>query len=231
MKHLGDICKIGGAEVEKVDVITFGAPCQDISIAGARAGIQHSEHGDETTTRSGLFYEALRIIREMREDDARSGRADVLVRPRYAIYENVGGLTSSNQGKDFQKVLQEFVKIVEPNAPEIPMPEKGGWPHADCIYGVGANGQPFSIAWRLHDAAFWGVPQRRKRYCILADFNGLTAPEILLDPQLLGETERTEPDQVVRDSGGECGREVQPQRESVSGNSDQSGEAWEGSSC
>lgn len=142
MKHLGDICKIKGSEVEKVDVITFGAPCQDISIAGARAGIKHSEHGDDETTRSGLFFEALRIIREMREDDEKHGRAIQFIRPRYAIYENVGGLTSSNNGRDFQKVLTEFVKIVEPDAPEIPMPEKGGWPHADAIYGVGGCQRP-----------------------------------------------------------------------------------------
>lgn len=94
MKHLGDVTKIDGADIAPVDIVTFGAPCQDISVAGARKGIRHTDHGDDETTRSGLFYEALRIIKEMRERDRLFGRPSELIRPRYAIYENVGGLGS-----------------------------------------------------------------------------------------------------------------------------------------
>ena len=91
MKHLGDITKIDGSKIPVVDVITFGAPCQDLSVAGSRKGMKHSEHGDEETTRSGLFFEAIRIIKEMRERDRNDGRTDELIRPKYAIYENVPG--------------------------------------------------------------------------------------------------------------------------------------------
>ena len=97
MKHLGDITKIDGHEIQPVDVVTFGAPCQDLSVAGLRKGMKHESQGDEETTRSGLFYEAVRIIKEIRENDIRNnGRTDVLVRPRWAIYENVPGALSSN---------------------------------------------------------------------------------------------------------------------------------------
>ena len=133
MKHLGDITKIHGDEIEAVDVITFGAPCQDLSQAGKRQGLKHKDHGDDETTRSGLFYEAIRIIKEMRARDLRTGRSAFSARPRYAIYENVPGAFSSNSGRDYQAVLEEIIKVVEPEAPSVPVPEKG-WPKAGLIY-------------------------------------------------------------------------------------------------
>lgn len=225
MKHLGDITKINGAEIPVVDIITGGSPCQDLSVAGKRAGIQHSYLGDEETTRSGLFMDQLRIVKEMRESDRRKGRHGVDVRPRYMVWENVPGAFSSNGGKDFQAVLTEIARIAEPDYPDVPLPEKGGWPKAGCLYGEMGN---WSIAYRVHDAQYWGVPQRRKRIALLADFNGLTAPAILFDPQLRGEAEDSEPDEAVRDSGVGGRPEVQSLSAGLSGRSEPGGEAGEG---
>lgn len=115
MKHLGNVCKVHGTDIEPVDIITFGSPCQDMSIAGRRAGLKHADNGDDETTRSGLFMEAVRIIKEMREKT--NGAY-----PRYAIWENVCGAFSSNGGKDFRLALQKIIGIVEPKAvmPEVP---------------------------------------------------------------------------------------------------------------
>ena len=159
VKHLGSVTDIKGGEVEPVDVITFGSPCQDLSVAGKRAGLKHEANGDDETTRSGLFMEAVRIIKEMRE--ATNG-----VYPRFALWENVPGAFSSNKGEDFRIVLEELIKIVEPTAvmPEVP---KNGWPYADSYCGDG-----WSIAYRVLDAQFWGVPQRRRRIYLVADFRG-----------------------------------------------------------
>lgn len=118
MKHYGDICKMNGAEIEPVDVITGGSPCQDLSIAGARAGLDGE--------RSGLFMEQIRIVKEIRENDIRNGRPTEFVRPRYMVWENVPGAFSSNGGKDFQTVLTEIVKIVQPECPDVPLPMRGG---------------------------------------------------------------------------------------------------------
>lgn len=118
MKHLGDITKIDGAKIPKVDVITGGSPCQDLSVAGKRAGLDGE--------RSGLFMEQIRVIKEMRTDDKRNGRTGRDVRPRYMVWENVTGAFSSNGGKDFQAVLTEIVRIVSPECPDVPMPGKGG---------------------------------------------------------------------------------------------------------
>ena len=165
MKHLGDITKINGAEIEPVDVITAGSPCQDLSVAGKRAGLEGE--------RSGLFMEQIRIIKEMRENDRRTNhRSDEFIRPRYMVWENVPGALSSNKGEDFRCVLEETAKIVQEDA-VIPRPD-GKWSNAGCIMGDG-----WSIAWRIHDAQFWGVPQRRKRIALVADFGGRSAPEIL----------------------------------------------------
>ena len=165
MKHLGSVTDIKGSEVEPVDVLTFGAPCQDLSVAGLRKGLRHGSLGDEETTRSGLFMEAVRIIKEMRE--ATNG-----VYPRFAIYENVPGAFSSSGGEDFRIVLEELIKIVEPTAvmPEVP---KNGWPYADSYCGDG-----WSIAYRVLDAQFWGVPQRRRRIYLVADFRGECAGKV-----------------------------------------------------
>lgn len=186
IKHLGDITKINGAEIPVVDVITFGAPCQDVSIAGKRKGMLSVGRGDDETTRSGLFFEAIRVIKEMRNADRKSGRADEFIRPRYAVYENVQGALSSNNGRDFQAVLTEIIRIVREDADDVPVPDTG-WAKAGYIYDEVAN---FSLAWRVHDAQYWGTPQRRKRLALLADFNGFTAGDIMFDPQYRRKTER-----------------------------------------
>lgn len=165
MKHLGDVTKINGAEIEPVDLITFGSPCQDLSVAGKRAGLEGE--------RSGLFMEAIRIIKEMRAEDERIGRTDELVRPRFGLWENVPGAFSSNKGEDFRAVLEEFCKVKDSNA-VVPRPQKGKWADAGLIVGDG-----YSVAWRILDAQFWGVPQRRRRIFLVGDFAGGSAGEIL----------------------------------------------------
>lgn len=213
MRHLGDICKINGAEIEPVDVITAGSPCQDLSVAGLRKGMQHTDKGDEETTRSGLFMEQMRIIKEMREHDKASGRADDAVRCRYLVWENVPGALSSNSGEDFRCVLEEIAKVIQADV-HISRYE-GKWPYAGSI--ILDRG---SIAWTIHDAQYHGVPQRRKRICVLADFNGFTAPRILLDPQLERTTESGEPYSLIRSLGRGSGCEVQPIEQGVSRDSE-----------
>ena len=215
MKHLGDITKLRGGEIPAVDIITSGSPCQDLSIAGNQNGLDGE--------RSKLFHEQIRIVKEAREHDRADGKPALHVRPRYCIWENVPGAFSSNGGADFQTVLTEFVRIAEPDAPDVPLPQK--WSHAGCIYDEMGR---WSLAWRLHDAQYFGVPQRRKRICVLADFNGLTAPEILFDPQFERTTEDGYPVSVVGDIGGNAGREIPTERESVSRDSEPCGAAREG---
>lgn len=168
MRHLGDVSKVNGADLEPVDIVTFGSPCQDMSIAGKRAGIKHEGKGDEETTRSGLFMEAVRIIREMRE--ATDG-----VYPAFAVWENVPGAFSSNKGEDFRLVLEELIKIVEPDA-AMPGVPKNGWAYADCYRGDG-----WSLAYRTLDAQYWGVPQRRRRIYLVLDLGGRRAGKILFE--------------------------------------------------
>ena len=160
VKHYGDISKLNGAEIEPVDIITFGSPCQDMSVAGKRAGLDGS--------RSNLFYEAIRIIKEMRcKTDGKY--------PRYIVWENVPGAFSSNKGEDFRCVLEEITKIKDGKA-DIPRYEK--WPNAGYIMADG-----YSVAWRVLDAQFWGVPQRRKRIYLVADFTGGSAAKILFESE------------------------------------------------
>ena len=184
MKHLGDITKISGYDVPIVDIICGGSPCQDLSIAGKRAGLDGE--------RSGLFMEQVRIVKEMRkrdEEGQRDRRADKHIRPRFMVWENVPGAFTSpgkrngeeHKGEDFQAVLTEIARVAKSNCPDIPLPKDRKWPHSGCFMGIGDNGQPFSIAYRLHDAQFWGVPQRRKRIALVADFGGCTAPDILFE--------------------------------------------------
>ncbi len=177
MQHLGDITTINWFEVEPVDCVTGGSPCQDLSVAGKRAGLAGE--------RSGLYMEQIRCTKELRQNDVNNGRTGAMVRPRWMVWENVPGAFSSNGGKDFAAVLEEAVKIVEPQAPSIPVPDKG-WPSAGCLSDVDGK---WSIAWRVHDAQFWGVPQRRKRIALLCDYGGLEAPRIMFDPQLEREAE------------------------------------------
>ena len=160
MKHYGDVSKLDGAKLPPVDIITFGSPCQDMSVAGKRAGLDGS--------RSNLFYEAVRIIREMRE--ATNGE-----KPRYIVWENVPGAFSSNGGEDFKAVLDTIRRVKDPKA-DTPRPAK--WPNAGCILAG-----DHSIAWRVFDAQYWGVPQRRKRIYLVADFAGGCAGKILFESE------------------------------------------------
>ena len=141
MLHLGSVTDIDGGRVEPVDVITFGSPCQDLSVAGKRAGLKHEDNGDDETTRSGLFMEAVRIIKQMRE--ATNGKY-----PTFAVWENVPGAFSSNKGEDFKTVCEELIKIVEPGA-TMPTVPQNGWPYADYYRGDG-----WSLAYRVFDAQF-----------------------------------------------------------------------------
>ena len=172
MIHLGDITKINGGEAPVVDVVIGGSPCQDLSIAGKRAGLAGA--------RSGLYMEQIRIIKEMRERDMASGRTGEFVRPRYMVWENVPGAFSSNRGKDFAAVLEEAIRIAEPEAPDIEVPEKGWNTWGGYHDEVGGR---WSVAWRVLDAQHWGVPQRRRRIALVADFGGDTAWEILFNRQ------------------------------------------------
>lgn len=169
MQHIGDITKIDGATIEPVWCVTGGSPCQDLSIAGKRAGLAGA--------RSGLFMEQIRVIKEMREHDKQLGWAGELIRPRYMVWENVPGALSSNKGRDFAAVLEETIRIVEPEAPGVEVPEKG-WPTWGGYRDVDGR---WSVAWRVHDAQYWGVPQRRRRIALVADFGGDTAHEILFE--------------------------------------------------
>ena len=172
MKHLGSVTDIDGGKVEPVNIITFGSPCQDLSVAGKRAGLKHEANGDDETTRSGLFMEAVRIIKEMRE--ATDGRC-----PNVAVWENVPGAFSSNHGEDFRTVLEELIKIVEPTAvmPEVP---KGGWAYADCYVGNG-----WSLAYRVLDAQYIRTAQRRRRIFLVLHLTGKRAGEILFERESL----------------------------------------------
>ena len=165
MKHLGSVTDVHGGDIEPVDIITFGSPCQDLSVAGKRAGLKHEANGDDETTRSGLFMEAVRIIKEMRE--ATNGEC-----PTFAVWENVPGAFSSNKGEDFRTVLEELIKIVEPSA-VMPAVPKNGWPYADSYCGDG-----WSLAYRVFDAQYWGVPQRRRRIYLVLDLRGQRAGKV-----------------------------------------------------
>ena len=183
MKHYGDISTLNGADLEPVDLITGGSPCQDMSVAGKRQGMSKqcpncgytavSNTEDRTCpecgaeleyTRSGLFMEQIRVVKEMREKYGK---------PRFMLWENVTGAFSSNGGEDFRAVLEETARIKDKSV-VIPRPEKGKWQNAGLIVGDG-----YSIAWRVLDAQYWGVPQRRRRIALVADFGGECAGEIL----------------------------------------------------
>lgn len=162
MKHYGDISTINGAEIEPVDIITFGSPCTDMSVAGKRAGLDGQQ--------SVLFYEAIRIIKEMR--CATNGKC-----PRFIVWENVPGAFSSNKGADFHAVLKAIAEIKDQTS-TIPMSDKNKWLSAGEILG-----NDYSIAWRTLDAQYWGVPQRRKRIYLVADFTGGCAGKILFESE------------------------------------------------
>lgn len=158
--HYGDVSKLNGAEVPPVDIITFGSPCQDMSVAGKRSGLDGE--------RSSLFYQAVRIVKEMRCKT--NGKY-----PRFVVWENVPGAFSSNKGEDFKAVLEEICKIKDEH---ISVPQSGKWTNAGEIVG-----EQFSLAWRVLDAQYWGVPQRRKRIYLVADFAGQCAGKILFESE------------------------------------------------
>ena len=162
MKHYGDISQMDGGKIEPVDIITFGSPCTDMSIAGKRAGLDGAQ--------SSLFYQAIRIIKEMR--CATNGRY-----PRWICWENVVGAFSSNRGFDFKAVLEAVIGIIEPGA-EVPMPEKDRWPYADIYMG-----ERWSVAYRTFDAQHWGVPQRRRRVYLVGDLAGQCAGQVLFESE------------------------------------------------
>ena len=176
MGHVGDITKLNGAELPPVDIICGGSPCQDLSVAGARAGLAGA--------RSGLFMEQVRLVKEMRNADIQRGRTAFDVRPRFMAWENVPGAFSSGtpKGEDFRIVLEEIVRV-KCDSVSVPRPDSGRWESAGRIL-LGAD---FSLAWRCLGAQYWGVPQRRKRIFLVADFatTGRCAAEILLVEQRL----------------------------------------------
>ncbi|HEM4925523.1 TPA: DNA (cytosine-5-)-methyltransferase [Streptococcus suis] len=187
VKHLGNIEKIDGSKIDPVDIITFGSPCQDLSIAGKREGLDGSK--------SNLFYEAIRILKEMR--DKTNGE-----KPRYIIWENVPGAFSSNKGEDFRCVLEEICKIKED---KTFIPKATKWSNSGSIVG-----REFSLCWRVLDARYFGVPQRRRRIFLVTDFNGQRAGEILFDQESLSgdikqsETSRKETARSFRKSTTIC---------------------------
>ena len=223
MIHLGDITKIKGYEAPTVDCVIGGSPCQDLSLAGKRAGLAGS--------RSGLYMEQIRIIKEMREYDRSNGRTGVDIRPRYMVWENVPGAFSTNKGQDFAAVLEEAIRVAEPEAPNVSVPEKG-WPTAGCLVG-----ESWSVAWRVLDAQFWGtsdkpLPQRRRRIALVADFGGLSAPEILfVRKSVSGDIEPGKPKgkETPRDAGESSGGASFCIQGSMIGRADHNGPQGDGS--
>ena len=175
MIHVGDITKLDGAKLPPVDIICGGSPCQDLSVAGARAGLSGS--------RSGLFMEQIRVVKEMRNADIRQGRTGVAVRPRWMCWENVPGAFSSGtpKGEDFRVVLEEIVRV-KSDPVHVAGPHPWAWQPAGRI----VLGDEFSLSWRVLDAQYWPrTPQRRRRIFLVADFAGPTAPQILFEQDSL----------------------------------------------
>lgn len=185
MRHYGDITKIHGDAVPAVDIICGGSPCQDLSIAGGRAGLSGE--------RSGLFMDQIRIIKEMRKNAGSDRRTDDAIPGRFLVWENVPGATNSNSGRDFQSVLTEVIRVAVPSAPVVPMPDDGKWPNAGLIYD---ELRRISVSWRVHDSQFWGktivdirtgailkmgTPQRRRRIALVADYGGMSAGDVLFE--------------------------------------------------
>ena len=177
VRHYGDVSKLNGADLEPVDVITFGSPCQDMSLAGKRAGLDGA--------RSGLFFQAVRIIKEMRAK---------YQKPRFIVWENVRGALSSARGDDFRRVLEEICNVKKSDV-SVPKPEK--WNGSGLIMG-----DDFSVAWRVLDAQYWGVPQRRKRIYLVADFDGDSAGKILFESE--GMSGHSEKMQAARKDFARC---------------------------
>lgn len=200
--QLGSVLEINGWEIRPAYIVTFGSPCQDLSVAGKQKGLIEGD-------RSCLFFEAIRIVKEMRERDRAAGRTGVDIRPRFLVWENVPGAFSSNQGEDFRAVLEAIGSIAQDGL-SIPRPPKGKWNHAGCVVGDG-----WSIAWRVYDAQYWRVPQRRKRIYLIADLASERAGEILFERESLcghpaegGEAREGTADHAEGGAGGGCGADV-----------------------
>jgi DNA (cytosine-5)-methyltransferase 1 len=201
MLHVGDITKLKGATLPPVNIICGGSPCQDLSVAGQRRGLAGE--------RSGLFMEQTRIAKEMRESDEQRGMPTHLIRPRYLVWENVPGAFSSAEGEDFRAVIEEIIRIKYGSC-DVPRPESGRWQST----GAAVLGNEFSLAWRVLDAQYWGVAQRRRRIFLVADFGGCTAPQILFEQDRLfgnfaksrdtGQGASTAAEGSPDDSGGAC---------------------------
>ena len=208
IRHYGDITKIDGHKVEIPSVITGGSPCQDLSVAGKREGLAGE--------RSGLFMEQIRLIKELREQDVRTnGHVGMDVMPRYSVWENVTGALSSNSGEDFRVVLEETARVSQEGVSIPGLEGKDKWSNAGAICGDG-----WSIAWRVHDAQYWGVPQRRKRICVLADFNGYTAADLLFER--FRETDTDGCYEVIANTGRESRSEVHAFSEGLRGDTAES---------
>jgi DNA (cytosine-5)-methyltransferase 1 len=175
MIHIGDITKVSGYEVEPVDIITFGSPCNDLSALGNRKGLEGEQ--------SKLFLEAIRIIDEMRE--ATNGEY-----PRFIIWENVKGAFSSNNGNDFKRVLEEITKTT------IPIPKSNKWAKAGMVRGEG-----FSLAWRTFDSQYWGIPQHRERIFLVCDYRGQSAGEILFESERVSRDTRQDSKKEIKYAG------------------------------
>ena len=200
MVHFGDITTLKGENLPPAHIVCGGSPCQDLSVAGRRSGLAGE--------RSGLFMEQIRIVKEMRDADKRRGRADKSVRPRYMLWENVPGAFSSGPeyGEDFRAVLEEICGVAE-HGLYIPRPPGGKWKSAGAILG-----DKFSVAWRVLDAQYFFVPQRRKRIILVADFAGDSAVKILFEQDRLlghftpreetGETSAANSGESPEDAGG-----------------------------
>ncbi len=201
MAHVGDITKLDGAKLPPVDILCGGSPCQDLSIAGQRAGLAGE--------RSGLFMEQVRIAKEMRKADEQRGMSAHLIRPRFFVWENVPGAFSSADGEDFRAVLEEIIQIKDSTC-HVPRPESGHWESAGSII----LGDECSLAWRVMDAQYWGVAQRRRRIFLVADFGGRTASQILFEQDRLfrntaesprkGEGSSAAAQGSADDTGGTC---------------------------
>ena len=192
MIHVGDITKLDGAKLPPVDVICGGSPCQDLSVAGLRKGLAGE--------RSGLFMDQVRIVKEMRAENERRGISDDLVRPRYLVWENVPGAFSSANGEDFRAVIEEIVHIKDSTC-HVPRPDTGRWESA----GAAILGDQFSLAWRVLDAQYWGVAQRRRRIFLVADFGGHSAGEILFESESVWrhyQESREQREKAAADLGG-----------------------------
>ncbi len=170
MVHLGDITKLSGADIPPVDIVTAGTPCQNVSVAGSRTGI----HGEK----SKLFFEMIRIVKEMRCESERQGKTGTDIQPRYLLWENVAAITHKNNADDFRTVIEEIVNIRAENSVSLPRPHK--WQKSGIVLG-----DDFSIAYRQMDSQRFGIAQRRKRQFLICDFTGGNAPKVLFESQSL----------------------------------------------